>query len=1157
MLSKMPYKCLKTYDIYNPHITTPLLQRFNLFRLASFNVQRIHINRFHHLFPIAKYMDVLFLQEFKGTLSNIASMQELCSHLLQFFCPAPSSDGMYNLTGIFVNLRHFSIISTFDITQQLPEKRYCSDICVRCNKTKQLFLFINLYLPTQNKPLQALILQSLQSPISTFRDQYPSIQIIFGGDMNHSMESNTPQEYSCRSAVLALAAGFDLQDISAYHTDIGNTPTNINHHSCRRLDRIYMPSGWRNRATKYSMGSVELVTSSHFLIEIEFVLTLNTMITLDPKRFQYPIHRLSRIFNPKRVAPFSSHNTLEEAFALLKNEGLSYIKLMRYLRRHQPAHMELLLRESRAKSPRGYFLEPSLQFLAKKTADEVVFQSLTDSVTNSTGLTTSSMISIATNYYKSLYSTPVATFSPEELSDYLAPVQGRLSVPDAHALDSPFTNMELDKALKQCKNNSAPGLDGIQFFVIRFYWDQFRPLLRRVANTLLMHGHMPDSLRKVLITLIPKKDHGTSTDIKNLRPILLTSCCLRVICKAANNRLMTVSDKLIGPMQRGFMTHRRMDQNIMEARTLIDLMAKEYSLLHNPDPASALLMADFTKAFDRISHPYLDAVLTAMGVGPNMRRFLMSITTQQQACVILNRPIGPEFPLSSGVRQGNPVSPMLFNIALEPLLYRLQQGLRGIPVVYEKFPITTLKYHAYADDVNIYLGTQTDYDTTATELACYSRFSNSKVSTEKSILYGFLPTYDLRIQNPLPFPRQCLLAHDYSVKADVTYLGIPYAGINWEHYLPRLPYLCKTNAFRLVQLWIRALGVNVYAYSRLPFRDLHTPLPLTKKLSQTLLAIFPDISSPKLFTRPHNGGLGLIDPEIQLQGHRAKVLFHILQDSTSWYSQYFRLKILHHWAKLLSPEASPYHAFLLNWDVVLFASSGQFFINLQHTFSYAECQYLWAWRAIAPRTLSSSRGTLCPRVTTEALRSRIIAAANLPADVQEWLHPGTFQSLSRKSHLADPPVRPQHFLELHPLDESHWRKFWTALYRLERTCGVNLDAFRRFNYGSFVPVHNSRYPGHTTCPLCLQIFDVKQALKHLYNECSCTADWWTRLGLTEQMNLRFMLAPLPPDPEGYRSLDLFVRLVRIEYRRRQGLSSTQELQPYSNSEFQFAIHLLR
>ena len=83
------------------------------------------------------------------------------------------------------------------------------------------------------------------------------------------------------------------------------------------------------------------------------------------------------------------------------------------------------------------------------------------------------------------------------------------------------------------------------------------------------------------------------------------------------------------------------------------------------DKNRKIISIDAEKAFDKIQHPFMIKSLQKMSI-------VKAIYDKPTANIILNGEILKAFPLSSGKRQGCPLSPVLFNIFLEVLLHKLE-----------------------------------------------------------------------------------------------------------------------------------------------------------------------------------------------------------------------------------------------------------------------------------------------------------------------------------------------------------------------------------------------------------------------------------------------------------------------------------------------------
>ncbi len=76
---------------------------------------------------------------------------------------------------------------------------------------------------------------------------------------------------------------------------------------------------------------------------------------------------------------------------------------------------------------------------------------------------------------------------------------------------------------------------------------------------------------------------------------------------------------------------------------------------------------DAEKAFKRIEWPYLFVVLERFGLGVDVINLVKLIYHSLRASMIVNGMQSPEFSLSRSTRQGDPISPQIFNLAIEPL----------------------------------------------------------------------------------------------------------------------------------------------------------------------------------------------------------------------------------------------------------------------------------------------------------------------------------------------------------------------------------------------------------------------------------------------------------------------------------------------------------
>ena len=117
---------------------------------------------------------------------------------------------------------------------------------------------------------------------------------------------------------------------------------------------------------------------------------------------------------------------------------------------------------------------------------------------------------------------------------------------------------------------------------------------------------------------------------------------------------------------------------------------------------AGILAVDFQKAFNSLEHSYLWQVLQQMGFGEVFIGMVKTFYKGARSAVINGGVTTRYFNLERSARQGDPLSPILFILALEPLIRLLKKEIKGI-----KTPMGYFKLVLFADDLTVGLG-QTD-----------------------------------------------------------------------------------------------------------------------------------------------------------------------------------------------------------------------------------------------------------------------------------------------------------------------------------------------------------------------------------------------------------------------------------------------------------------
>ena len=291
-------------------------------------------------------------------------------------------------------------------------------------------------------------------------------------------------------------------------------------------------------------------------------------------------------------------------------------------------------------------------------------------------------------FYESLYTSKNVdaekfAHSPFFKPDNITP----LSQEDKLALENPISPNECLNALKEFTNNKTPGTDGFTSEFYKFFWPELCPEMIASFNYAFHSGTLSISQKRGIISLIPKKDKDTSL-LENLRPISLLNVGYKILTKVIAKRLEKLLPKIINPNQTGYVKGRYIGENV---RLIQDIMF--YTKRLN-SPGIAIFL-NFRKAFDSIEWEYLKAALEAFNFGPNLLNCIDVLYNKASSSVINNGHSSSFFRLQHGVRQGCPLSGLLFIIGIELFARALKndQSIKGINAETKEIKITQ-----YTDD---------------------------------------------------------------------------------------------------------------------------------------------------------------------------------------------------------------------------------------------------------------------------------------------------------------------------------------------------------------------------------------------------------------------------------------------------------------------------
>ncbi|KAJ8502105.1 hypothetical protein ONZ51_g163 [Trametes cubensis] len=369
---------------------------------------------------------------------------------------------------------------------------------------------------------------------------------------------------------------------------------------------------------------------------------------------------------------------------------------------------------------------------------------------------TKKMTEIARKHYDSLQCVDPVDESGEEYVQAvrvaLEPAEARLSNRHKAMMAAKLTREEILGAIKSAATNKSPGLDGLQSEVWKEYVKWQEQDARRGESGV-------DMVKALTAVFNDIAEFGTGGRSILCAPITLLNSDYKLMTRALAMRLAGCASEVIHPDQAGFVPGRSIYDHIRLASLTMDYAEAE-------EVNGAVVALDQEKAYDRIGHKYLYAALKHMNFPRNFIRVVQNLYADAESCVIINGAKSLFYRITRGVRQGDPLSCLLFDLAIEPLAAALRtSSLRGLCVPGMR---DRLVAKLFADDTTAFLSEHDNYGDLVSVLDRWCKGSRAKFNVGKTeIIPVGTPQYRQRVVatrslggNSLPFPCGARIAKD-------------------------------------------------------------------------------------------------------------------------------------------------------------------------------------------------------------------------------------------------------------------------------------------------------------------------------------------------------------------------------------------------------------
>lgn len=446
----------------------------------------------------------------------------------------------------------------------------------------------------------------------------------------------------------------------------------------------------------------------------------------------------------------------------------------------------------------------------------------------------------------------------------------RLSAAQAAALgSSTFSTAEVLRALRRGQPGRSPGLDGIPADLYRQCRQAFAPLFSLLFSAVAATGALPPGFHEGLITLLPKS--GDRADPANYRPITLLNTDYRLYALVLARRLGPLLPDCIGPEQTAFVPGRCIGDNIMALQLLP-------SVLRRRGRWAIAVFCDFSKAFDTIDRSFLLAALSELGVGPGFVALVRPLLSDTRARALANGFISAPASFAAGVRQGCPLSPLLYLFVAQALVSFLHSRGIGISALLPGSPLTTAT-GTYADDAQVLLDSPSQLSPFLAAMDTFASATGQRLNHSKTQLLplGAVPAYaDAALPPPAARRNIPIVSH-------ATALGVPIANgapppaataARWAELADRVEAVYGRAARLGLSVFGRGFASAGYGVSKLLYHAEflgHPPPAVARRLTRATARLVDRAQGPRsrrrrfaglhhsvLFGRPADGGFGAL-----------------------------------------------------------------------------------------------------------------------------------------------------------------------------------------------------------------------------------------------------------------------------------------------------------
>lgn len=281
------------------------------------------------------------------------------------------------------------------------------------------------------------------------------------------------------------------------------------------------------------------------------------------------------------------------------------------------------------------------------------------------------------------------------------------------------TTEEIIETINKLKNNKAEGADGIPAELYKatpnITGEFLKPILEQIWNT----ENITSEWKRGIIVKLPKK--GDLTECCNWRGITILNAVTKILALIILSRIERQIEDHMREEQAGFRRNRGCTDQTNTLRIILEQSAEWNAPLF-------ITFVDFERAFDTIDRSAIWTALTQKGIPSKLVRIIKALYSDAETSILHNGCLSSPLRIEVGVKQGCPLSPVLFNTVLDEVMKKAITTPRGINWVND----THLEDLDYADDIALISHTHDDMQAKLDSLAQHAGQVGLKINAGKT-----------------------------------------------------------------------------------------------------------------------------------------------------------------------------------------------------------------------------------------------------------------------------------------------------------------------------------------------------------------------------------------------------------------------------------------